>query len=183
MSRTPAWLAVRPGGRWSSKRKGFKHRLVLALRAHDFKYRQATAVVEAIFATMKEALLRHEAVEFPFGSLYVRESMAGRVVRFGKVITVRKFKVAWKTKERPRRKRAPNTFRYWGPRCPDCETIHPVFHQLAGKGELRPVSRGDRLPIALACPCGGVAVANTWKECAAVLHDKRVKIKDLALAL
>ena len=172
---------------WASKRKGFKHKLVLDLREKGFSHREATAIVTVIFDSMKQALKRHEPVELPFLILYLKKNPEGRAYRFGKLVRLRKkYSVSCvsTTPEPPRRDRAPSTFLYWGPKCPGCERHHPVFYdrtgQRAGQHNWEPIGLGDRIPIALECPCGETVIANSVYDCVGKRYRHRLKAEQLA---
>jgi nucleoid DNA-binding protein len=78
---------------WAGKREGFRHQLVLALVAEGLSFRDAEKVITALFESMKEALLRQESVELPFGTLLVVRNEQRRLWRFGKVIRLRQYKI------------------------------------------------------------------------------------------
>ena len=174
-------------GSWSRKRKGFKHQLVLELRQKGVTYRKANRVVTLIFDVIKRALVRHGTVELPFLILYLKKNREGRAYRFGKLVRLRKkYSVSCvsTTPERPRRNRAPSTFLYWGPKCTDCGRHHPVFYdrtgQRAGQHNWEPIGLGDRIPIALECPCGKTVIANSAYDCVGKYYRHRLKAEQLA---
>jgi len=81
---------------WKNTRKGFKHELILTLRELDFSFREAAQAIDAIFLSIKEALLRKEDVGVEgFGRWYVGETPREkrRKWRFGKVIQLKPYKV------------------------------------------------------------------------------------------
>jgi nucleoid DNA-binding protein len=59
---------------------------VLALVAEGLAFREAEKIITALFESMKEALLRRESVELPFGTLRVGRNVQRRLWRFGKII-------------------------------------------------------------------------------------------------
>ncbi len=89
-----------PKPTWAQSREGFKHKLVAALTAKGFSYREADKIISAIFESMKQAILRREPVELPFGTLRVIEKDTGRKWRFGRVIRFRPYKIILDTSKR-----------------------------------------------------------------------------------
>jgi nucleoid DNA-binding protein len=74
--------------------KGFKELVLIpALREQGLTVREASAVVDAIFDSIKEALLRHEEVELPIGNFTVELNPHENGQRFGKLVTFAKYRL------------------------------------------------------------------------------------------
>ena len=74
--------------------KGFKELVLIpALTEQDFSVREARAVLDGIFDSIKDSLLRHEPVELPIGNFILVSSTQKRAYRFGKVIDLRQHKI------------------------------------------------------------------------------------------
>lgn len=85
------------GKLWKNTRKGFKHELVCVLVDRGFSFREADKTVDAIFSSIKDALLRRESVTVEgFGRWSVKERRGSRRRwRFGKVITLRPYTISF----------------------------------------------------------------------------------------
>lgn len=84
--------------RWKDTRKGFKHELVCILVERGFSFRQAEKAVNAIFSSIKAALLRRESINVHgFGQWYVEQAPREKIRawRFGKVILRKPYKVSF----------------------------------------------------------------------------------------
>jgi nucleoid DNA-binding protein len=74
--------------------KGFKELVLIpALTEQKFTSREARAVIDAIFDSVKDALRRHESVELPIGNFAVLQNPQERAQRSEKVIELRKYQV------------------------------------------------------------------------------------------
>jgi nucleoid DNA-binding protein len=68
--------------------KGFKERVLIpALTKQELSVREARAVIDSVFGSIKDALHRHERVELPIGRFDVLRNPNERGWRFGKVTT------------------------------------------------------------------------------------------------
>jgi nucleoid DNA-binding protein len=67
--------------------------LIPALTEQGFTVREASSVIDVIFESVKDALLRHEHVELPIGMFEVMTNAKRRIWRFGKVIIRSKYRV------------------------------------------------------------------------------------------
>jgi len=67
--------------------RGFKELVLIpALRKQELSVREARAVIDAVFGSIKDALMRHERVELPIGVFSVeRNPEKRRAWRFGQV--------------------------------------------------------------------------------------------------
>ncbi len=74
--------------------KGFKELVLIpALTEQELTVREARAAIDAVFASIKEALLRHERVDLPIGNFTVVENPKERGWRFGTVVILDKYRV------------------------------------------------------------------------------------------
>jgi nucleoid DNA-binding protein len=74
--------------------KGFKELVLIpALTEQEFTFREARAVIDAIFDSIKDSLARHERVELPIGTFAVLQNPQERARRSEKVIELRKYHV------------------------------------------------------------------------------------------
>jgi nucleoid DNA-binding protein len=74
--------------------KGFKELVSIpALGKQGLSVREARAVIDAVFGSIKDALGRHECVELPIGKFTVVENSKERGWRFGKVVIFDKYRV------------------------------------------------------------------------------------------
>ena len=83
---------------WKNRRAGFKHELVVTLVDSDFSYREAEKIVNTIFTSIKEALLRKDEVAVEgFGRWRVKElpQAQRRKWRFGKVIILKRYEISF----------------------------------------------------------------------------------------
>jgi nucleoid DNA-binding protein len=65
--------------------KGFKECVLIpALTEQGLSVREARAVIDAVFASIRDALGRHEHVELPIGTFAVLRNPKERGWRFGK---------------------------------------------------------------------------------------------------
>jgi nucleoid DNA-binding protein len=74
--------------------KGFKELVLIpALSKHGLSVREARAIIDAVFGSIKDALGRHECVELPIGTFTVVENPKERSWRFGKVVIFDKYRI------------------------------------------------------------------------------------------
>lgn len=74
--------------------KSFKELVLIpALTEQELTVREARAVIDAVFGSIKDALARHERVELPFGSFSVERNPEEQAQRSGQIIEQRKYQV------------------------------------------------------------------------------------------
>jgi len=75
---------------WVESREGFKHRLIMNLRAQGLSHREADAAIDIVVNTIKDALQRHEAITIEgFGTFKVVPTPAPQKAwKFGRVVTL-----------------------------------------------------------------------------------------------
>jgi len=75
---------------WAESREGFKHRLIMNLRAQGFSHRDAEASIDILVNTIKDALQRGEVVTLDgFGTFKVVPTPAPKKAwKFGRVVTL-----------------------------------------------------------------------------------------------
>ena len=92
-----------PAKPWKEARLGFKHELIQTLMDQGFTYREAEDSIEAIFQTIKSALLHRENVTVErFGTWSLKEVEPGRIrrrFRFGKIIELKPWKIRFQIEE------------------------------------------------------------------------------------
>ncbi len=75
---------------WKNKRLGFRHELILTLTDHQFSWREAQKIVDAIFASVKDALKRKEPVSVDgFGSWTIFKPTRSRTWRLKQVVRLK----------------------------------------------------------------------------------------------
>ncbi len=86
--------------------KGFKELVLIpALTEQELTVREARAAIDAVFASIKEALLRHERVDLPIGNFTVVENPKEHARRSGEITELRKYRVEFAAPPSPLPKR------------------------------------------------------------------------------
>jgi nucleoid DNA-binding protein len=90
-------LLARDRNAWKMPAKGFKERVLIpALRKQGLSVREARAVIDAVFGSIKDGLGRHESIELPIGNFTAVENPERRGAwKFGKptVLFAHRYKV------------------------------------------------------------------------------------------
>jgi nucleoid DNA-binding protein len=70
-----------------------------ALRTQGLSVREERSVINVVFYSIRDALVRHERVELPIGTFTVLPNPGGRGWRFGKVVTFDKYRIKFQPSE------------------------------------------------------------------------------------